>query len=326
MENDIENIKNERKELKDELKISKEDLEVAYEIEPLEVQHLKVLLNKTKNLYDNLIRQYNLLSIKLPTETTRDTLREIYARKRDDLFIELDYIVSRKDYFTPNEAINILGINESEFNYELKNNPARLLSLIFNNIDDKSKYILGRIMDKQQPDKMDIETLKQEYATSTGEFYDKVFNVYFDKLIELNNNYKIESIDKLIKIKPAVDEIISGLLSLTTILSAGMDLIISIIRGFDETISELNKNKDSLQNEIKGLEKNIKTLESSKEKLNSEVEEIRGIYNKESDKLKKLELKIREMETRLEIENRQQPQQQVFEPQLLDGDNDGNAV
>lgn len=325
MENDIKEIKNEREELKQDLKSAGDDLNVAYEIEPMEVQHLKILLEKTKMLYDNLIRQYNLLKIEQPTEKTREALREIYARKRDDLFIELDYIVSRKDYFTPEEAINILGINEKEFEYELSNNPARLLSIIFNTIDDKSKYILGRIIDKQQPDKMDIETLKQEYVSSTGEFYDKVVNLYFDKLKELNKVYKIESIDNLIKVKPAIDEIIAGLLSLTTILSAGMDLVIGVIRGFDKIIEELDKNKNTLNNEIKVLEKNIKSLEGQKDRLTSELESTRQEYNKETEKLKKLELKIKEMEIRLEaneeVVTKSEQNIMTEEPQLLNDDN-----
>jgi hypothetical protein len=325
MANDIKDIKNEREELKQDLKSAGDDLNVAYEIEPMEVQHLKILLEKTKMLYDNLIRQYNLLKIEQPTEKTREALREIYARKRDDLFIELDYIVSRKDYFTPEEAINILGINEKEFEYELSNNPARLLSIIFNTIDDKSKYILGRIIDKQQPDKMDIETLKQEYVSSTGEFYDKVVNLYFDKLKELNKVYKIESIDNLIKVKPAIDEIIAGLLSLTTILSAGMDLVIGVIRGFDKIIEELDKNKNTLNNEIKVLEKNIKSLEGQKDRLTSELESTRQEYNKETEKLKKLELKIKEMEIRLEaneeVVTKSEQNIMTEEPQLLNDDN-----
>ena len=325
MANDIKDIKNEREELKQDLKSAGDDLNVAYEIEPMEVQHLKILLEKTKMLYDNLIRQYNLLKIEQPTEKTREALREIYARKRDDLFIELDYIVSRKDYFTPEEAINILGINEKEFEYELSNNPARLLSIIFNTIDDKSKYILGRIIDKQQPDKMDIETLKQEYVSSTGEFYVKVVNLYFDKLKELNKVYKIESIDNLIKVKPAIDEIIAGLLSLTTILSAGMDLVIGVIRGFDKIIEELDKNKNTLNNEIKVLEKNIKSLEGQKDRLTSELESTRQEYNKETEKLKKLELKIKEMEIRLEaneeVVTKSEQNIMTEEPQLLNDDN-----
>lgn len=330
MDIDMDEIKRERQDLKEDLKTAGDDLNIAYEINPLEVQHLSLLLSKTKLLYDHLIRQYNILKIEPPTEKTREALKEIYARKRDDLFIELDYIVSRKDYFTPEEAINILGINEKEFNYELSNNPTRLLSLIFNTIDEKSKYILGRIVDKQQPEKMDIETLKQEYVTSTGEFYDKVVNLYFDKLAEINKMYKIESIDNLLKVKPAIDEIIAGLLSLSTILSAGMDLIIGVIRGFDKIIEELNKNKIDLTVDVKSLEKDIKTLEGQKEKLVNELQTIRQEYNKETEKLKKIELKIKEVETRMEegdnlpnnSENNMPP---PISPQLLNEEDDNNA-
>jgi hypothetical protein len=327
MDEEIENVKNQRNELKRDLKNSKEDLKIVTEIEPLEIQRLKLLLSETKSLYDNLIRQYNIREMTIPSNKTREVLEEIYARKREDIFIEFEYIASRKDFYTPDEAISILSINPKEYEYELKNNPIRLLSIVFNNIDDKSRYILGRIMDKQQPNTLDIESLKQEYVSSTGEFYDKVVNVYFDKLVEINGMYKIDAIDKLIKVKPAIDEIIAGLLSLTTILSAGLDLSISIFRGFDSIVNNSLKEKISNENEIKKLEKTVRDLEQRKDKLGLEVETLTVEYNKASDKLKKIELKINEEETRMNIRNQELTNMRVIETQQLDeSDNNGNNL
>lgn len=305
LKNKINEVKTERKEIKDYINNNKNEIDVEVELNQHEAEELKILMNKNKNLYNNLISIYNVLSVDFTTNLTRKQLDDIYKEKRNNVFVEFDYIISRKDYYTPEEAIDILNINRKEYEYELEKNPVRILSLIFNAIDEKSKYILGRIRDKQQPTELDLETLKTEYVSSSEVFYDKVINVYFSKLTELTKIYHIEAIDNMIKIKPALDELVSGLLSLTIILSAGMDLSISVLRGYDEIIVKLNTEKDELNDKIKDLNKKVSVLDNEIETRNNNVNRL----NNEANRLKNEIDKLRSQYNELSINIKQMKEQ-----------------
>ena len=141
--------------------------------------------------------------------------------------------------------------------------------------------------------------------SSSEVFYDKVINVYFSKLTELTKIYHIEAIENMIKIKPALDELVSGLLSLTIILSAGMDLSISVLRGYDEIIVKLNTEKDELNDKIKDLNKKVSVLDNEIETRNNNVNRL----NNEANRLKNEIDKLRSQYNELSINIKQMKEQ-----------------
>jgi len=288
-------IKPEINQLNGDISSSASELSQIEELVPDEYKTFIDIYNRTKNLYERILRFAKYLDNYQIYRKVQEFLTTTKTGQYK-FFDELDIYLTTDRAFDTQTALDVLDFSKERYDYEFNENPVKLLAEIKYQEDAKIQSEISMLKTSISLPSDLIDELRTEYDFDVANEQDitKLTHILMQRIKEhIPQALRPDVVNDLLNAEPIIVSQISSSIKISTITQASSDMVLQIIRGFDKKVEQLTKERADLSKDILKKHEELSELEKQASTLRIKINEL------ERAKME-LESKVKELKTQSE--------------------------
>ena len=318
--NFTKSIEPEINQLNGDISSSASELSQIEELVPDEYKTFIDIYNRTKNLYERILRFAKYLDNYQIYRKVQEFLTTTKTGQYK-FFDELDIYLTTDRAFDTQTALDVLDFSKERYDYEFNENPVKLLAEIKYQEDAKIQSEISMLKTSISLPSDLIDELRTEYDFDVANEQDitKLTHILMQRIKEhIPQALRPDVVNDLLNAEPIIVSQISSSIKISTITQASSDMILQIIRGFDKKVEQLTKERNELSKDIDRKHEDLSELEKQATALRTKINGLERTKMELEDKVKELKTQSDRAEVSSSLYSGEQTEDKIVYEQPID--------